>query len=73
MKIMQENIVEMGNYKAIVFTNCWGCNQFLTMTPHLSKYIITLSRYRKKMHGNDVKNLKNHEVLKCELKTREKT
>ena len=53
MKIMQENILEMGNNKAIAFTNCWICNQFLIMTSYQSKYIITISRNRKK-HGNDV-------------------
>ena len=43
MKIMQENILEMGQNKAIVFTNCWICNQFLIMTPYLNKYFTSVN------------------------------
>ena len=37
MKIMQDHVIEMGNQKAITFTNCWGCKHFLIMNKELSK------------------------------------
>ena len=40
MKIMQDHVIEMGNQKAIAFTNCWGCKHFLIMNQELSKFIL---------------------------------
>ena len=40
IKIMQDHVIEMGNQKAIAFTNCLGCNHFLIINQELSKFIL---------------------------------